>query len=205
MNTYRSSIMVAIVLAISAGCGSAERKDREYFTSGSREADQRAEQRMAREQQLKGKAGGTNAPQAVEKKTLYDRRGGEKGIAAIVDDFVQRAIADPRVNWQRKGVKYGGLLIHRDRSMEWIASDEHVAQLKKHLAQFFSLATGGPITYEGKQMRPAHQNMHINNPEFDAAVGDMKATLDKLGIPNQEQKELMSIVESARPEVVEER
>ena len=40
--------------------------------------------------------------------------------------------------------------------------------------------------------------MHISNPEFDAAIGDLKASLDKLQIPNKEQKELLAIVESTR-------
>jgi len=44
--------------------------------------------------------------------------------------------------------------------------------------------------------------MNITNPEFDATIGDLKATLDKLQIPNREQKELLAIVESTRPQIV---
>lgn len=47
--------------------------------------------------------------------------------------------------------------------------------------------------------------MHISNPEFDAAMGDLKATLDKLQIANQEQKELLAVVESTREQIVTER
>jgi hemoglobin len=47
--------------------------------------------------------------------------------------------------------------------------------------------------------------MHITNPEFDAAVGDLKAALDKAQVPNKEQKELLAIVESTRPQIVTER
>ena len=47
--------------------------------------------------------------------------------------------------------------------------------------------------------------MHISNPEFDAAVGDLKATLNKLKIANKEQKELLSVIESTRPQIAEER
>ena len=54
-------------------------------------------------------------------------------------------------------------------------------------------------------MRQAHQGLVITNAEFDAAVGDLKATLDKLGMATPEQKELLSIIESTRPQVVEER
>ena len=69
--------------------------------------------------------------------------------------------------------------------------------------QFLALATGGPATYTGKDMTEAHHGMKISNPEFDAAIGDMKATLDKLQIGVDEQKDLLAILESTRPQVVE--
>jgi len=52
-------------------------------------------------------------------------------------------------------------------------------------------------------MKSAHKDM--GNAEFDAAVGDLKASLDKLQIPNTEQKELLAIIESTRAEIVTER
>ena len=54
-------------------------------------------------------------------------------------------------------------------------------------------------------MKSAHANMRIGNPEFDAVLGDLKASLDRLQLPNKEQKELLSIVESTRPQIVTER
>jgi hemoglobin len=80
-----------------------------------------------------------------------------------------------------------------------------VAKLKKHLAQFLVLASGGPARYEGKQMVNAHAGMRITNAEFDAVVGDFKATLDHLKTPDAEQKELLAIVESTGPQIVTER
>jgi hemoglobin len=71
--------------------------------------------------------------------------------------------------------------------------------------QFIALATGGPAQSAGKGMKEAHVNMHISNPEFDAAVGDLKAALDKAQVPNKEQKELLAIIESTRPQIVTER
>lgn len=64
---------------------------------------------------------------------------------------------------------------------------------------------GSPPGYQGKEMRSAHKDMRINNPEFDAAVGDMKASLDRLKVPDAEQKELRAILESTRPQIVTER
>jgi len=114
-------------------------------------------------------------------------------------------LADPRINWERKGVTRGGLSLKRNQPVTWNPTPENVANLKKHLKQFISLATGGPTDYDGRPMKEAHSGMHISNPEFDATIGDMKATLDKLQVPNDEQKELLAILESTRPQVAEQR
>jgi hemoglobin len=234
-------LILAAALAASTGCGGGKigKKKDDFFTSGSREADQRASQRMAKEEQLTGSGEGsgekgakkaesvkadnakkaegksgdamgsaTNRPAQVEGKlALFDRLGGETGISNIVADFLPRALEDPRINWQRKGMKRGGFSLHhnREEAVLWSANSTNVANLQKHLAQFLALATGGPAQYDGKEMKPAHAGMHISNPEFDAAVGDLKASLDKLQIPNKEQKELLAIIESTRPQIVTER
>jgi hemoglobin len=54
-------------------------------------------------------------------------------------------------------------------------------------------------------MKQVHKGMAITNAEFDAAVGDLKATLDKLGVGTDEQKELLAVIESTRPQVAEQR
>ncbi|HKQ40203.1 MAG TPA: group 1 truncated hemoglobin [Verrucomicrobiae bacterium] len=208
----------AAILPVTTGCRStkAEKKKDEFFTSGSREADQRAQQRMAKDQQIAGTSGkdeakGTTGVGAAgqvgkdeRKLTLFERLGNENGVSAIVDDFTQRAIADPRVNWERKGLKGSGIF-RRSESQTWTANDQNVGTLKQHMVQFLTLATGGPAKYDGKEMAAAHSGMRITNAEFDAAVGDLKASLDKLQIGTKEQKELLAIIESTRPQVVSER
>lgn len=227
----------ALLLAVSVigftGCGTSKKaaKKDEFFTSGSKEADQRASQRMAKEEQLTGTGegagekgvkkaeasksnadvggagNGTNKAAQVEGKlSLFDRLGGEAGITAIVDDFTPRVLQDPRVNWERNDVKSTGFSLRKRSDTEpWNASAAKVVTLKKHLVQFIVLATGGPAKYDGKDMKAVHSGMHIENPEFDAVLGDLKASLDRLQIPNKEQKELLSIVESTRPLIVTER
>src|SRR5690242_6394542 len=112
--------MVSIYLAFLGGCGAAapQQAPHGFFTSGSREADQRAEQRMTASKQIKDAdtAGIKLAPEPP--KSLYDRLGGEQGMVLIVDDFMSRVLADPRVNWERKGVKRGGFSVHRGASVE---------------------------------------------------------------------------------------
>src|SRR5579862_4708908 len=156
-----STAALVMALLFVCGCGGqASHPDKDFTTSGSHEADQRAEQRMAENGQLKG-GSGSQSGGAQEKKTLYDRLGGQDQIQAIADDFVTRAMADPRVNFTRKGVIYGGIGIHREHSEEWDASDEHVKALKQHLAQFLAVASGGPSTYQGREMKDSHKDLHI--------------------------------------------
>ena len=54
-------------------------------------------------------------------------------------------------------------------------------------------------------MKAAHKGLHITNAEFDASVGDLKTTLDKRGVAVDDQKELLAIIESTRPQIVEQR
>jgi hemoglobin len=200
------SLTLAIFLFQICGCAGDAPQNKDFYTSGNREADQRADQRMAQDEQLKGggEGAGDVSPQADIKRSLYDRLGGQPGLTAIADDFVTRAIADPRVNFERKGVIQGGFSIHHDRSMEWDANPDNVKSLKYHLTQFLALATGGPTIYEGREMKDAHAGLRITNDEFDASVGDLKATLDKMQVGNTEQKELLAIIETTRADIVEE-
>src|SRR5690349_12843607 len=108
--------LVLSILLTTGGCHStkpAAQKQDQFFTSGSKEADQRASQRMARAEQLSGpqgdvkkaktgeKASGpasdtsTNAPQAAQaekKLTLFERLGAQPGISNIVADFTPRVL-----------------------------------------------------------------------------------------------------------------
>jgi hemoglobin len=222
-------LLLIAMAAVLAGCGgrAAKKQNQDFFTSGSQEADQRASQRMAKSEQLTGNGegageknvksastgaggatgpGGTNrAAQAEGKLALFDRLGGEPGISNIVVDFLPRVLQDPRVNFERKGEKRGGFSFHAGQSVTWTNNAHNVALLQKHMVQFIALATGGPAHYQGKDLKETHADMHISNPEFDAALGDLKASLDKLQVPNKEQKELLAIVESTRPQIVTER
>jgi len=125
-------------------------------------------------------------------RSLYERLGGEAAIKAVVDDFVGRAAANPKVNFTRKGT-----------SAEWTASAENVARLKARLVQFISMATGGPHKYEGRAMKPVHAGMGITEAEFGALAGDLIASLDKFKVPQKEKDELIAIVASTKKDIVE--
>ena len=102
-----------MTLAALVGCGGGQTKDPKFFTSGSRPADQRAEQTLASHGQLSGEAN------ANRRKSLYERMGADAGLNAIADDWLNRAMADPRVNWGRKSVTTGGFMGMHAKSVTW--------------------------------------------------------------------------------------
>ncbi len=60
--------------------------------------------------------------------------------------------------------------------------------------------TGGPICYPGRDMRESHAHREVS--EFDIVAGEIAATLFHVGLPRQEHKESMDIIESYRSMVV---
>jgi hemoglobin len=125
-------------------------------------------------------------------RSLYERLGGENAIRAVVDDFVTRALNDPKVNFTRKGT-----------TAEWKPTPENVERVKKTAVELVGMVTGGPQKYTGKSMKEAHKGMEITQAEFDAFAADCKASLDKFNVPAKEQDELMKIIASTAPDIVE--
>jgi len=128
------------------------------------------------------------APAQPATKSLYERLGGLYNVAAVVDDLIERVYndatlnANPRINQARK--------------------PERKAGLKVHLANQVCMVTGGPCKYTGLDMKAAHKTFTITEKEWQALLGDFKAALDKFKVPAAEQKELVDIVNSTKPEIV---
>jgi hemoglobin len=120
--------------------------------------------------------------------TLYNRLGGQPAIQAVVDDLVDRILADVRVN-------------------RWFAhaasNAEAAAAYKVKLASFVCQATGGPCKYEGLDMNAAHRNRGITAESFDHVVEDLVATLDKLKVPHKEKSQLLGLLAPLKAAVVQ--
>jgi truncated hemoglobin YjbI/ribosome maturation factor RimP len=128
-------------------------------------------------------------PPPASTKTLWDRLGGETNVAKVVDDFVNTAGKDPKVNFWRDPTR--------------VPSKEEVAGLKTKLVEFVSSATGGPLKYEGKSMKEAHKGMKITEDEFNAAAKDLKDALMKNGAKADDVDAVLKAVEGTRKDIVE--
>lgn len=122
-----------------------------------------------------------------DSKTLYQRLGEKRAIAAVVDHFVNLAAVNPKVNFTRNG-KFKGM---------------DVPFLKGQLTDFISMVTGGPVKYSGKDMAAAHAGMKIKASEFDALAADLVKALDKFNVPANEKNELMTLVATTKAAIVE--
>lgn len=114
--------------------------------------------------------------------SLYERLGGEKRIAAVVEDALDRHAVNP-------------LLAPRFRGKD-------LPHLKRLGTQFFCMGSGGAQRYEGRDMRAAHAGMNISEQEFIAAIDDIVAALQTQGIGATETNEVVGILYSMKGEVL---
>src|SRR5579872_7296760 len=120
--------------------------------------------------------------------SLYERLGGVYAIAAVVDDFVDRVMQDPRLNANPKV----------DEAHHRVPP----AGFKYLVTEQVCWATGGPQKYTGRPMRDSHVHLDITAAEWDAFLDDFQQTLDRFGVPQAERAELFAIVDSTRGDIV---
>lgn len=120
--------------------------------------------------------------------SLYERLGGLAPISVVVNDFIDVLVPDavlnanPAIDAARKRVP--------------------AAYLKYHVTAMVCQATGGPCTYQGREMKPAHAHLGITDKEWDRMVVLFKQVLAKHKVPAAETQELLAIVGSTRSEIV---
>ena len=125
----------------------------------------------------------------LKPKTMWDRLGGEKGVTRIVDDFVNTAVKDPKVDFFR----------HNKVKLD----AEHIVKMKREFVEQISQATGGPLKYKGPDMKKIHRDMGVTNEQFDAAAVDLKKALEKNKVAPEDRKKILDAINSYRKEIVQ--
>ena len=123
--------------------------------------------------------------------TLYERLGGIFNIAAVVNDFSDRGVKNPKIvnanpelhQWHTEtyhtrmpGLKFGRTL--------WLASK-----------------AGGPFLYTGKEMRDAHFGLKIAPEVFDEVAAELAHALDDFNVPEREKQEVLAAFAAEKGEV----
>lgn len=115
--------------------------------------------------------------------TLYDRLGGEAGVAQITSEYIDAVVNDSAVN----------------QSFEKV----NLKRLKKMLAEFTCSVTGGGCTYSGDGMKIVHKNLKITEREFNALVEALRISLDRHGIAQRDKNALLAILAPMKRDIVE--
>ena len=126
--------------------------------------------------------------QEGRERSLYDRLGGKKAIAAVVDEFVGRVAADSRIN----------------AFFAATAADKHrLKTFKGKLVDQICEASGGPCKYTGKDMKTAHAGMGVSTADFNALVEDLVKSLDKYKVKPADKDTLLGVLGPMKSDIVE--
>jgi hemoglobin len=129
-----------------------------------------------------------SAQQHGAQPSLYDRVGGLRGISVVVDDFIDRLVANEELN--------------RNPAIAAGRQSSPAPYLKFQVSQLVCAATGGPCKYTGQTMAASHAHLNISEREWGVMAGEFKESLDRFKVPAAEQKELFDIVGTTKADIV---
>ena len=129
---------------------------------------------------------GGSMPSRAQEKSLYERIGGYNALAAVVDDFIGRLVADKQ--FERFFIGH---------------SIDSKKRIRQHILDQFCAATGGPCVYTGRDMKTSHKGLGITNADWDAAAKHLSDSLDKFKVPEREKGEVLAFVTTLKKDIVE--
>jgi hemoglobin len=122
----------------------------------------------------------------MSKNTLYERLGGYDAIASVANDLLPRMQADAQLArfYQHRG-------------------EDGLRRSRQLLIDFLCSRAGGPLYYTGRDMKITHKGMKISESDWSAFLGHLNATLDALQVPHAERVEVVALMQSTKPDIVE--
>lgn len=113
---------------------------------------------------------------------LYQAFGEQTGIRSLMDDFVVRLKADPRIGEQ--------------------FADTNLENLSRSLTDQLCQLAGGPCVYKGPDMKTAHANMDVTKGHFHALVEVLQQSMDARGIPFTRQNQMLALLAPMHRDVI---
>ncbi len=133
--------------------------------------------------------------------SLYERLGGVFAIAAVVDHFSDAVVRNPIVGQQSQNPAL----------REWHTQNlGRLPGLKFMRTLWVCNVAGGPFEYTATVpgsttlgLEEAHRRLHISPDEFDEVAAELGRTLDAVGVPEQEQGEVLAAFAAHKDEVTQ--
>jgi hemoglobin len=126
----------------------------------------------------------SGVPAFAQDASLYKRLGGYDALAAVTDDFLGRLASDPQL-----GRFFTG------------HSTDSIKRIRGDVIDFLCVATGGPCTYSGRDMKTSHTGLKITEEDWNNSVKGLTATLDKFNVPAKEKNEVLNAVAGLKADI----
>jgi len=142
----------------------------------------------------------------ANKKTLFERLGGEFGIAYVVNRFSNQVLENKTVGYESKNQQLQDWSVHEAK--------HRLPGLKFERTLWMIDATGGPLKYVpslGLPTNPTedrlsleipHCPLQITSDEFDAVAGELDLALLFCGVPQAETKEVLAAFNAEKNKVI---
>ena len=123
--------------------------------------------------------------------TLYERLGGIFAIAAVIDNFSDRLVKNPKIVNANPELR------------EWHTVTYHTRMpgLKWGRTLWVAMKAGGPFQYTGLEMRDAHWDLKISPEVFDEVTQELINAMDDFKVPEREKEEVLAAFGAEKGEV----
>src|SRR5918912_3435389 len=118
--------------------------------------------------------------------SLYKRLGGYDALAAVTDDFIKALATDKQL-----GRFFSGVSVDSQKRIRQLALD------------LLCSVTGGPCLYIGRSMKAVHEGLGITENDWNLTVKHLTESLDKFKVGKAEKDDLLKIVGTLKPDIVE--
>ena len=114
--------------------------------------------------------------------TPFERIGGAKTVASLVDAFYDRVLGDAEL---------APFFEHAD-----------LPRLLEMQRMIFTMALGGPDSYQGRPLAHAHRGRGIMREHLQRFTDHLLATLDEFALDQQEQRDLLARINTYSSEIL---
>jgi hemoglobin len=122
------------------------------------------------------------ATTAAKDDALYQQFGGQPGLVKLIDDFMVRLMADPR--------------------MQPFFKDTDQKDFKNKLVLQLCDVAGGPCKTKNPDMKETHADQHIGKSDFNALVEVLQQSMDAQGIAFATQNRLLARLAPMHREII---
>ncbi len=113
-----------------------------------------------------------SAHQVSNKQSLYEQLGGQEGLNAIVNNFINQ--------------------IGKDKDILPYFSDSSISRFRENITLHFCMLADGPCKYEGDTMIDIHTGMNITESDFNRVVDLLINAMEEQHIPHRIQNQLLA-------------